>query len=130
MTKCGVHYFRLYDLRHTWATRAVQNGMDLATVAAILGHTKLNMLMQCAHPKEDNKADTLRKLARANAVKVVAAFERLKTTHPHQGKTLPLVNNSQTEERKEAPIGFEPMHKGFGDQLETHGWSATRLQWV
>ena len=52
--------------------------MELATVAAILGHTKLNMLMQYAHPQEDNKADTMRKLARANAAKVVAAFERLK----------------------------------------------------
>jgi integrase len=29
--------FRLYDLRHTWATRAAEAGIDLVTVAALLG---------------------------------------------------------------------------------------------
>jgi integrase len=36
-----VPYFRLYDCRHTFATRAFQNGMDMATLAAVLGHSKL-----------------------------------------------------------------------------------------
>jgi hypothetical protein len=29
-----------------------------------------------------------------------------------------------------ARFGFEPMHKGFADQLETHGWSAFQLQLI
>jgi len=27
--------FRLYDLRHTWATRAAESGIDLVTLAAL-----------------------------------------------------------------------------------------------
>lgn len=32
--------FRLYDLRHTWATRAAMSGIDLDTLAAMLGQTQ------------------------------------------------------------------------------------------
>jgi len=78
LKKSRVSYFRLYDLRHTWATRAVQNGMDLATVAAILGHAKLNMVMRYAHPQERHKADAMKKLARANKAAEMAEFRRLK----------------------------------------------------
>ena len=55
-----VKYFRLYDCRHTFATRAAQNGMDLATLAAVFGHSKLNMLMRYAHPQEQHKADAMK----------------------------------------------------------------------
>ncbi len=48
--RTGIAWFRLYDLRHTFATRAVQSGMDLPTLAKILGHAKLNMVSRYAHP--------------------------------------------------------------------------------
>jgi integrase len=37
--RCQVAPFRLYDLRHTWATRMAQAGVDLVTLAAMLGHS-------------------------------------------------------------------------------------------
>lgn len=97
LKKSKLKYFRLYDCRHTWATRAVQNGMDLATVAAILGHSKLNMVMRYAHPQEDHKAEQMKKLAKANAAAEIAEFEKLKVhTNPHTGENPasgePLVN--------------------------------------
>ena len=38
--------FRLYDLRHTYASRAVMAGVDLPTLAALLGHTGIQMTIQ------------------------------------------------------------------------------------
>jgi hypothetical protein len=42
--------FRLYDLRHTWATRAAMSGIDLVTLAAMLGHSRIQMVLRYAHP--------------------------------------------------------------------------------
>lgn len=55
-------WFRLYDLRHTFATRAVQSGMDLPTLAGILGHAKLNMVLRYAHPTPEHKRQAITKL--------------------------------------------------------------------
>jgi transposase len=44
------HYFRLYDLRHTFATRAVASGVELPTLSALLGHTGIQMTMRYVHP--------------------------------------------------------------------------------
>ncbi|MGH9483030.1 MAG: tyrosine-type recombinase/integrase, partial [Terriglobales bacterium] len=56
--------FRLYDLRHTFATRAVQSGMDLPTLAGMLGHAKLNMVLRYAHPTPEHRVRAMAKLER------------------------------------------------------------------
>ncbi len=45
--------FKLYALRHTFATRAAQAGVDLVTLAALLGHSRLTMVMRYAHPSQE-----------------------------------------------------------------------------
>lgn len=47
--------FRLYDCRHSFATRAVEQGINLVTLAAMLGHANLRMVMRYAHPSENEK---------------------------------------------------------------------------
>lgn len=37
--RCRVAAFTLYNLRHTWATRAAESGVDLVTLAAMLRKT-------------------------------------------------------------------------------------------
>jgi integrase len=56
--------FRLYDLRHTWATRAAQAGIDLVTLAALLGHSKIQMVTRYAHPTQDHQARSVERLER------------------------------------------------------------------
>ncbi len=55
--------FRLYDARHTFASRAVENGIDLLTLSQILGHSDLKMMARYAHPSETFKADAIKQMA-------------------------------------------------------------------
>jgi integrase len=55
-------HFRLYDCRHTFATRAVESGVDLVTLAALLGHSKINMVMRYAHPTAEHLEKAIRKM--------------------------------------------------------------------
>jgi integrase len=57
-----VAQFRPYDCRHTWATRAVQAGIDLVTLAAMLGHSKINMVLRYAHPTQEHQAKAMDKM--------------------------------------------------------------------
>jgi len=41
--------FVLYDFRHSFATRAAMAGIDIATLAAILGHGSLRTIMRYVH---------------------------------------------------------------------------------
>src|SRR5665213_2816974 len=54
--------FRLYDLRHTWATRAAMSGIDLVTLASMLGHSKINMVMRYAHPTQEHQTKAMERL--------------------------------------------------------------------
>ena len=48
-------HFRLYDLRHTFATRAAASGVDLATLSSMPGHAKIQMTMRYVHPAAEQK---------------------------------------------------------------------------
>jgi integrase len=59
--------FCLYDLRHTFATRMAQAGIDLATLAAILGHSGLRVVQKYVHPTAEHKREAMRKYAQTMA---------------------------------------------------------------
>jgi integrase len=53
--------FVLYDLRHTFATHLAEAGVDLATLAAILGHSSLRVVQRYVHvTQEHQRAEMLR----------------------------------------------------------------------
>jgi integrase len=60
-------HFRLYDLRHTYATRAAQAGIDVLTLAALLGHTTVQMTSRYIHPTDQHKQEAAQKLEAYNA---------------------------------------------------------------
>lgn len=69
-------HFRLYDLRHTFATRAVAAGVDLPTLSAILGHTSIQMTMRYVHPAEEQKRSAIGKFEIFRFAGTVQAMEK------------------------------------------------------
>ncbi len=56
----------LYSFRHTFATRFLERRPgDLLTLAAILGHSSLRMVMRYAHPSDEHKFDAIRSMDEA-----------------------------------------------------------------
>ena len=54
---------RIHDLRHTAATFMVMGGIDLVTVAEILGHSDIKMTRKYCHPTPENKKRAVNVLA-------------------------------------------------------------------
>lgn len=69
-------HFRLYDLRHTFATRAVAGGVDLPTLSAMLGHTSIQMTMRYVHPAEEQKKIAAGKLEAYRIAGIIQAIEK------------------------------------------------------
>lgn len=61
--------FRLYDLRHTFATRAAEAGTDLVTLASMLGHSRINLVMRYAHPSEEHQLAAIKKMEASREAK-------------------------------------------------------------
>ena len=67
--------FRLYDLRHTFATRAAASDMNLPTLAAILGHANIQMTMRYVHPAAEEKRRAIRRFEKFRADAIMNAAE-------------------------------------------------------
>lgn len=57
MVKAGLQDFHFHDLRHTFATRLVQSGIDLYKVQRLLGHKTGVMTQRYAHHCPDSLRD-------------------------------------------------------------------------
>jgi len=60
--KAGIKDFTWHDLRHTFASRLVMAGVDITTVAALMGHKKIQMTMRYAHLAPAHKLDAVERL--------------------------------------------------------------------
>jgi len=89
--EAGVKDFTWYCLRHTFASRLVMAGVDLRTVAELMGHQQIQMTMRYAH------------LAPAHTL---AAVERLVV--PGSQRVRPRRRSSKPSATKTATDALEP----------------------
>lgn len=71
--KAGLEDFRFHDLRHTFASHLVMNGVGLKAVQELLGHADIKMTMRYAH------------LSQAHLKEAVAVLSKI--GHGHQMDT-------------------------------------------
>ncbi len=62
ISRSEVQHFRLYDLRHTFATRFIEYGGDIVTLQNLLGHSNIQMVTRYAHPTERHQFDAVKKM--------------------------------------------------------------------
>jgi hypothetical protein len=84
-------HFRLYDLRHTFATRAVAAGVDLPNLSAILGHTSIQMTMRYVHPAAEQKRLAMDKYEKFRAEAIINAVQNSQSV-PTKSHTQGLVH--------------------------------------
>ena len=63
LEEAGLPSIRFHDLRHTFATLALQNGMDVKTLSAMLGHVSAATTLDiCTHATSDMQHAAARKI--------------------------------------------------------------------
>jgi integrase len=60
--KTGITNFHFHDLRHTFASRLIMEGVDIRTVQELLGHKDIKTTMKYSHLADDHKKAAVEKM--------------------------------------------------------------------
>ena len=55
--EAGLPGLRLHDLRHSWASTAAMHGVDMVTIATLLGHALVETAERYVHLSDQSVAD-------------------------------------------------------------------------
>ena len=67
--RAGIEGLRFHDLRHTFATRLVEKGVDIETVRDLLGHSSIIITQRYTHSNDERKkraVESLRKTGKSD----------------------------------------------------------------
>lgn len=65
--RAGIKNLRFHDLRHTFATRLVERGVDLITIKELLGHSSVTITERYTHSFKEQKRNAVRALGEKEA---------------------------------------------------------------
>jgi len=82
--KAGIEDFRFHDLRHTFGSHLIMQGVDVKTVQQVLGHKDIKMTMRYSHLSPEYVQDAMERL------------DKLWTPYGHQGEIKREGNNSKS----------------------------------
>lgn len=99
--KLGLHHLTHHDLRHLFATRAIESGVPIPTVAAWLGHKDGGVLAMATygHLRNTHSADM--------AQKVVFAIEKTTEPKPISKTTVVPANAEQRKAAAKAKVNYK-----------------------
>ena len=60
--RAGIINPRFHDLRHDFASKLIQNGVDIYSVKELLGHKDIRMILRYAHLAPDSLKSSLKVL--------------------------------------------------------------------
>lgn len=63
INKAGIKKFTFHDLRHTFASQLVMEGVDLPTIQKLMGHANISTTMIYAHLAPDHLKNAIEKLS-------------------------------------------------------------------
>jgi integrase len=70
-----IEKFRFHDFRHTFGSRATMAGVDLRTLAQLMGHKTLTMTMRYSHLSPTHLQDAVSKLVGFGSIQTVSPTE-------------------------------------------------------
>ena len=78
LKRAGIEGVTFHTCRHTFGTRLVMRGVDLVTVAELMGHRTLKMTQRYSHPTPEHKR---------RAVELLCGVPSVSTTEVRQDET-------------------------------------------
>jgi len=62
--RAGIKDLRFHDLRHTFASRLIESGVDIITVKDLLGHCSVETTQRYTHSRADQKMKAVQSLVK------------------------------------------------------------------
>lgn len=62
LTNCNIPYKKFHSIRHTYASMLLKNGVDIETVAELMGHTAISITQIYLHSTDNQKQSAVNKL--------------------------------------------------------------------